>query len=76
MPPHDPAYRLWDFVGACSEGSSVVVLRSAMATAPTDFGLMTEQDVIEWIGNGGLEKPEHANTGPFWGEKPLNRARP
>jgi hypothetical protein len=40
-----------------------------MATAPTDFGLMTEQAVIDWIGSGGVEKPVHANT-EIWRRNP------
>jgi hypothetical protein len=61
VPARGPAYSLQDFVAACADGSAVKVLKPAMQTAPS-FGLMTEPEVIAWIGNGGLEKPEHANT--------------
>ena len=62
MPARGPDYSLQDFVAACAAGLAVKVLKTAMQTAPHDFGLMTEPEVVAWIGNGGLEKPEHANT--------------
>lgn len=70
MPVRGPAYKLQDFVAACTEGSAVKVLRPAMSTAPSDFGLMTEMEIIGWIGDGGLEKPEHANTA-LWEKNPV-----
>ena len=69
MAARGPAYKLEDFVAACSEAASVFVLRSAMATAPADFGLQTEQAVRDFIGAGGLEQPAHANTAP-WEKNP------
>ena len=69
MPPRGPAYTLQDFIAACSEGSGVRVLNSASPTARSDFGLMTDPDIIAWIGEGGLERPQHANT-ELWEKNP------
>lgn len=46
----------------CADGTSkIVVTRGAMETAKTDFKLMTQSNVLEFIANGGLEKPSFIN---------------
>ncbi|OGQ91474.1 MAG: hypothetical protein A2289_18385 [Deltaproteobacteria bacterium RIFOXYA12_FULL_58_15] len=61
-PARGPEYELADLKKACGEKGEVVVVRDALETARSDFGLNTESDVLEFIRNDGLEKPTHANT--------------
>lgn len=57
-----PEYKFDDFVRDCADGiSKIVVTRGAMETARTDFKLMTQDRVCEFIANGGLEKPVFIN---------------
>ena len=57
-PPH---YNFNDFLTACGSGS-VFVTGGAMKTAETDFGFATQEKVLDFISEGGLENPQHANT--------------
>jgi len=57
-----PAYNLDDLVKVCGEGSDVYISHGALQTAGADFGLITQEEVIAFIANDGLECPVHANT--------------
>lgn len=66
-----PTYELKDFEKACAGGSALVkVINPALKTAPEDFGLESEERILEFIGSGGLEKPEFANT-EIWRNNPI-----
>ena len=69
MSARSPAYKLEDLVAACATRGQAKVLQSALDTAPTAFGLNTEDDILAWIATGGIEKPEHANT-ETWEKNP------
>ncbi|MFH1652614.1 MAG: hypothetical protein ABIE74_01005 [Pseudomonadota bacterium] len=57
------SYDLSQFVIACNIGNkSALVLDEAMKTAKLDFNLYTQDKVLSFIGNGGLESPKFANT--------------
>ena len=59
---HQPEYDLNDFIHNCGEGTSkVFVTQGAIVTARTDFNLNTQASVLEFIANGGLEKPTFIN---------------
>jgi hypothetical protein len=58
----EPEYQLEDFVRDCAAGTSkIVIARGAMETARSDFKLATQDKVLEFIANGGLEKPTFIN---------------
>jgi len=63
-----PIYTLEDFEKACADGQAKVI-NPALKTAPSDFGLVTEKEILDFIGNGGLEKPEFANS-EVWKNNP------
>jgi hypothetical protein len=60
-----PAYLLPDFVAACGVKRYAMVSRQAQEDAASDFRLLTQDRVLEFIANGGLEQPRHANTAPW-----------
>lgn len=55
---------LADLVAGCKTNNATVS-RGACETARASFNLLTESAVVEFIANGGLEKPQHQNTGPW-----------
>jgi len=58
----EPEYKFDDFVNDCAVGTSkIFVSRGAMETARSDFKLATQNQVLEFIANGGLEKPTFIN---------------
>lgn len=62
MTKPEPEYDLDEFVRDCADGTSkIVVSRGAMETARSDFKLPTQNKVLEFIANGGLEKPTFIN---------------
>ena len=51
-----PSYLLADFVKACAVGKSkAFVVREAKLTAKSDFNLHTEEAILDFIGQGGME---------------------
>jgi hypothetical protein len=66
-----PEYNFEEFVEACGHGNAVVL---AMDTAERHFGLKTQVKVLDFISNGGLESPKHANTAEL--EKSLLPVKP
>ncbi|MES2217174.1 MAG: hypothetical protein V4501_02050 [Pseudomonadota bacterium] len=67
---NEPEYELDDFVNDCAMGTSKVsVSHGAMSTARTDFNLGTQVNVLEFIANGGLEKPVFINK-RVWDNNP------
>lgn len=59
----EPTYRLNDLVTDCAIGIlKVYISRSAMETAKSDFNLNTQEEVLGFIGNEGLESPCLINT--------------
>ncbi len=59
-----PSYKFEEFEKGCADGKAKVI-NPALKTAPADFGFALETDILAFIGNGGLEKPEFANTEPW-----------
>lgn len=60
-----PAYVLTSFTAACAQETAVWVTRQALEDAAAVFNLHTKAAVLEFISNGGLEAPRHANTAPW-----------
>lgn len=60
-----PAYQLNEFKAACAEAKRVRVTRSAMETARSDFGLVQEKRVLEFIAEDGLENPTFVRSAPW-----------
>lgn len=59
---NQPEYNLDEFIHDCEEGTSkVFVAQGAMITARTDFNLNIQASILEFIANGGLEKPTFIN---------------
>jgi len=71
-----PAYELGDFVAECKEESKAYVSKGALKTAQRDFGLPTQKAVRDFIANGGLENPSHANTAPRENENEPAKSTP
>ncbi len=57
-----PVNSLPDFVQACSMATAVYVYPQALEGAKNDFGLCSKKRILEFIADGGLEQPSHANT--------------
>lgn len=69
-----PQYKFDEFQCACEIGSSKVqVTRGSRETAISDFNLRTDSRILEFIANGGLEKPRFINSGP-WDNNPDKNA--
>ena len=65
-----PSYKLEDFMEACRKGSkAVTVLKSADDTAKSEFRLKSKDDLIHFIGSGGISGLELANNAP-WDKNP------
>lgn len=64
----DAAYDLNDLIKACGKKNHVKVLSKALESASA-FNLYTEQAVLDFIYNDGLEKPQHINKRP-WEKNP------
>ncbi len=59
----EPAYKFEDFVTRCCDKSANFFIRKgAKVKAASDFGLYTDDEILKFIGNGGLEKPEFINS--------------
>ena len=56
-----PKYEFNEFKSACADGKATV-LKGAMETAERDFGFKTQERVLDFIAEGGLELITHANT--------------
>jgi hypothetical protein len=56
-----PEYRLAEFVAACLAGKGVTVLAMAERDASRDFGIETKAELLQFIGNNGLEKTRFVN---------------
>lgn len=70
-----PTYDLNEFLKSCLEGNPApFILRGALMTARADFNLKTQTQVLDFIGNNGLEKPCLINVKP-WENNP-NLAQP
>lgn len=66
----DPAYNYEDFISDCTKGiEKTFVTKRALLTAGTDFSLPTQQQVLNFIGNNGLEKPHYINS-EVWDKNP------
>lgn len=63
MITYTPSYYCWeDFINDCGKGSSsVFVTEDAKITAKDHFNLKTEKEILDFISNGGLEKPQLQN---------------
>lgn len=55
-------YNLNDFLQACIRKHNIIVWKSARDDALTDFGIWGEEDLLEFIGNNGLENLILQNT--------------
>ena len=65
-----PTYIFDDFVADCAKGHpKAIVISKAIKTAPADFNLHTSAKVLEFIGNGGLERPHFINS-KIWKNNP------
>lgn len=61
-----PTHNMDDFLKACAEGTQkVFVHKGAMETAKSDFNLMTQERVLQFVGDDGLEKPSFINSKPW-----------
>lgn len=57
------AYDFDEFIKNCSKKpSNIYILRDAVGTAKTDFNLKTQAQILEFIGNDGLENPYLLNV--------------
>jgi hypothetical protein len=57
------AYDFDEFIKSCSKKPpNTYILRPAVVTAKTDFNLKTQVQVLEFIGNDGLENPYLLNV--------------
>ncbi len=64
-------YQLSDLVNDCAVGvSKTYISKGAMETAKSDFNFNTQEEVLGFIGNGGLELPCLSNSKP-WGNNPM-----
>ena len=68
------AYQFDNFIHACGEQGKAVLIGSSANDARMDFGLNTQQDVLSFIANDGLEDAFYINT-KIW-EKNPNQAHP
>lgn len=65
-----PYYKLNDFIGDCAMGTKkVFITAGAQITASSDFNLPTQKHILEFISNGGLEKPQFINS-EKWDKNP------
>jgi hypothetical protein len=56
-----PEHKLQEFYAACRAGTSVIVLSQPLTDARQHFGLLTRVELLEFIGNDGLEKMTFVN---------------
>lgn len=57
-----PYYAIQDFIDACKDKRKVYIIRGAQETAGKDFKLKTDEQILAFIVNQGLEKKEFINT--------------
>lgn len=61
-----PKYQINNFINDCMIGTSKVsVLKNAAETAKLEFNLNTQEQIVGFIGNGGLELPCFINCTPW-----------
>lgn len=61
-----PTYKLNNLISACIKGvSKAYISKGAMETARSDFNLNTQDSVLGFIGNSGLESPSFINSNPW-----------
>lgn len=71
-----PSVPLKEFERICREESAnVYVSGEAEQNARSDFKLKTKDELKSFIGNSGLESPEHINT-ELWHNNPLKDTKP
>ena len=59
------AYDLSAFIAACGRAGEVIPVQGARITARTDFSLLTDRDIRDFVANGGLEQPRFINKAPW-----------
>jgi len=70
MALQQPSYSLEKFISACAAGKSeAFVTNGAKVTAKSDFNLRTEEAILGFIGQGGMESPAFQNTA-IWENNP------
>ena len=58
-----PKYDIFEFIRCCNENKNdVVPLKSALDDANSYFGLKTKSNLLDFIGNNGLEDLKFVNT--------------
>ena len=57
----DPGYNFADFLKACANPSEIYIPERVIQDAKRDFGLGSKQGILDFIVNGGLEKPSWFN---------------
>lgn len=67
--PRLPYYSLDEFLTACEEPSSVVVMKKAQIDAEKDFKLRSQKEMLAFIANGGLENLRFVNA-KIWENNP------
>ena len=69
----EPEYNLEGFIKMCRERTAnFFIIRGAKSSAAHDFALDTDDEILDFIGNGGLEEPKFINR-KEWENNP-NRA--
>lgn len=68
--PMETTDPLWALIKECKrrgigKSDAVQVTRQAQSTAERDFGLATEDQILRFIANNGLEKPRLKNRNPL-----------
>ena len=59
---HGPACNLELFIEACRDHpQGVRIIKGAKVSASSDFGLHTDNEILNFIGNDGLENPQFIN---------------
>jgi hypothetical protein len=58
-----PKYDIFEFIRCCDENKNdVVPLKSALDDANSCFGLKTKSNLLDFIGNNGMEDLKFVNT--------------
>jgi len=64
-------YNLSDFLQACKRKHNVIVWKSARDRAHSDFGIWGEEELLDFIGNNGLDNMILQNTRQ-WDKNPFD----
>jgi hypothetical protein len=68
--PNEPAYDIADFISCCNNNpEKVYMIGNTLKDAQTVFRLYTKHDVLEFIGNDGLETINFINS-KLWEKNP------